>query len=262
MADTPPPTLDEVIAEIEEQAEQASSELSWFSLQAVRRAVAPMESTVDALLTRLVNGVPESGLDALITKIKERRRNLPLTSEIYTEVVGVSKQILTFGAAGFAFSLGFADKVSLLPANVQRWIVILGIFYLELLATSIFVLLLYILQARYRYPFLEFAKIGNTWPFFYYSSISDETPRWPIDTAGMRMRAATLYAKDLTKFADRVISEQPREQLRVELQQYFLLIAFMGYVHQFSIRLTNTFLYGLTGSMTSLLVLIVLWSRT
>lgn len=249
-----PNDIDVALNELQKLSSEASAKLNWFSRLVGTSFVERIEDIVGPCLDRLVANVSESELSKIIERVKDRRDKLPVTSEIYSEVVGVCKQILTFGAAGFALSLGFADKVIHLPSSIQRLIVVLGIFYLELIATSIIVLLLYLIQARFRYPFLNFARIGNAWPFFYYGSISDEVPRSPLQLAPIKIRGMTLYGADLMRFAKNAVLESPRQQLKMELQQYFLLMSFMGYVHQFSLRLTNIFLYGVTASVVSLLI--------
>jgi hypothetical protein len=129
----------------------------------------------------------------------------------------------------------------LLPGGLQKAIVIAGIVYFELVLVSLLVLFFYLLQARFRYPFLSFERISNTWPWFYYASVSPEVPRAPVQTPRERFLAACLYGKDLVRFANNAVGETEQEELRVEIQQYFLLLAYQGYVHQFSLRLTNIF---------------------
>jgi hypothetical protein len=72
-----------------------------------------------------------------------------------------------------------------------------------------------------------------------------------------RLQGSELYAKDMLRFTSRCLGEDKREQLRIELQQYYLLIAYQGYVHQFGLRLANTFLYGFVGSIVAALALTV-----
>jgi hypothetical protein len=117
-------------------------------------------------------------------------------------------------------------------------------------------LILYVLQARFRYPFLYFKNIGNAWPYFYYASISAETPRLLFPTRASHQAGGVLYGEDFVRFARHSIEETPAERARVELQQYFLLLAYQGYVNQFSLRLANWFLYGLVGVLLSTLVIV------
>jgi hypothetical protein len=216
-----------------------------------------IETTTDALLERMI-GAAEEPSD-IVDRLRARRSNLSLTSDINSEIVGVCKQILTFGAAGFGLSVGFSDKLVLLHPNLQKSIVITGISYLELMMVSIVVLIYYLLQARFRYPFLHFRLIGNAWPYFYYASISPEVPRSPLQLPGTVRKGAKFYATDLIHFADRTIFESKPHELRNELQQYFLLLSFQGYLNQFSLKLTNLFLYGLIGTGATTVAL-ALWA--
>lgn len=165
------------------------------------------------------------------------------------------RNISTSFSMVLGLTVGFADKIKLLAPALQKGIVIAGIVYFELVLVSLLVLFWYLLQARFRYPFLHFQQIGNTWPWFYYASISAGVSRWPIQFPRQLFRSGVLYAEDLVRFADRVVSENETEELRLELQQYFLLLSYQGYVNQFSLRLTNLFFYGFAGSLASGLIL-------
>jgi hypothetical protein len=112
------------------------------------------------------------------------------------------------------------------------------------------------LQARFRYPSLYFENIGNAWPFFYYATITP-VARAPIQSASQRFVAAAAYAKDFASFSERVLKEEPKERLRAELQQYFLLMSYQGYVHQFSLRLASIFIYGFTGAVCTAVLMFV-----
>ncbi len=217
-----------------------------------------VETEADGALERLIAGLSECEADSVAKAITDRRSKLEVGSDITDQVVGISKQILAFGIAGLALTVGFADKVRMFSVITQKFLAIGGILYIELVLVSLLVLALYMLQAHFRYPFLYFKRIGNAWPWFYYASISDDVPRNPIQTTKARARAAKLYAIDMLQFAQRALGERPKARLRVEVQQYFLLLAYQGYVNQFSVRLTNLFCYGFAGSFASALVLAVL----
>jgi len=87
--------------------------------------------------------------------------------------------------------------------------------------------------------------------------VSPDVPRWPVQFPRQVFRGASLYAQDLARFADRVVKETDQEELRLELQQYFLLLAFQGYVNQFSLRMTNLFFYGISGVLITLITLAI-----
>jgi len=200
-------------------------------------------------------------IPTMINVIKERREKLALSSSSTDQVVGICKQILAFGAAGLALSVGFSDKIHTFGIRVQQLIALTGIFYVELVLLSLVVLVWYLLQAHFRYPFLYFKKIGNAWPYFYYSSISRDVGRSPVQDATIRAEAGFSYAEDFVKFSDACLKETPKDRLRAELQQYFVLISYQGYVQQFALRLSNIFFYGFVGAVLSSL-LIGVWSVT
>jgi hypothetical protein len=180
-----------------------------------------IEEVVDEFIESSIQGIPNDATD-LLNVIKDRRARLSLSSGITSQIVGICQQILAFGAAGLALTVGFIDKVRQFSIPVQKLLAIIGIFYAELVLISLLVLIWYMLQARFRYPYLYFDQIGNAWPFFYYALITPVS-RWPIQFAKQRFNAATSYAKDFVKFTAKTLQETPKERLRDELQQYFLL---------------------------------------
>ena len=250
-----PSKQDLALADIEKAYEAKASAVPWFKAPDYVSLFADIEKVAETFLVDVTDSATDP--ESLTERIRKRRSFLSLASDINTEVVGVCKQVLAFGAAGLGLSIGFADKLALLSVGQQKAIVIAGIVYSELVLVSLLVLFFYLLQARFRYPFLSFERIGNTWPWFYYASISPEVPRAPLQTPRQRLVAARLYASDLVRFANKVVAETKKEELRIEIQQYFLLLAYQGYVHQFSLRLTNIFFCGVAGSMCTGLVLIV-----
>jgi hypothetical protein len=217
-----------------------------------------IDDASDALISGLLSGLPKDKRNEMLVRIRERRDKLPLSSEITNQVISVCGTLLGFGAAGVGLSVGFADKIRQLPVLAQKIIVAAGIVYLELAIVSLIVLVMYMIQARFRYPFLYLQKIGNTWPFFYYATISSEVSRAPIQTGTQLLSAARHYADDFVTFTKKAVAETCEDELRNELQQYYLLIAYQGYVNQFSLRLTNLFFYGLVGSMAGGLLLVAL----
>jgi hypothetical protein len=253
-ASPPPPSKQDLaIAEIEKACQAKVGAVPWLMPPDYSTLFADIEKTAEAFLVDLTQTSADP--KCLTERIRKRRSALSLASDINTEVVGICKQVLAFGAAGLGLSLGFADKLVLLPVGLQKAIVIGGIVYFELVLVSLLVLFFYLLQARFRYPFLSFEHIGNTWPWFYYASVTPEVPRAPLQSPRKRFLAACLYAKDLVRFASRAVAETDKEELRVEIQQYFLLLAYQGYVHQFSLRLTNIFFCGVVGSISTGLLL-------
>jgi hypothetical protein len=217
----------------------------------------PIDSLVDQIVRDILSGVPENEIDKTIERIKGRRDKLSLSSGIKDKIVSICQQILAFGAAGVALTVGFIDKVRLFSPTVQKSLAIVGIFYSELILLSLLVLIWYLLQARFRFPYLYFEKTGNAWPFFYYASIT-QVARAPLQLPKTRFAASVAYGKDFVRFAKRIVTESPRDRLRAELQQYFLLMSYQAYVHQFSLRLANLFMYGFIGSVLTAVIMFIL----
>jgi hypothetical protein len=212
-----------------------------------------VDKYVDQAIHEAVTNPPaghEAKVKSYIELVRYRREKVPLRTDITDEILSISQQILGFGAAGLALAVGFLDKVRTFSVPVQKAIAVAGIFYLELIGLSLTVLVWYMLQAHFRYPFLYFKKIGNASPYFYYTSISP-VPRKPIQSGRTRFVAASSYAKDFLRFAHSTLVETDERLLRNELQQYFLLMAYSAYVQQFSQRLTNIFFYGFVGAIAS-----------
>lgn len=257
-SDAAPKSLESVLAEIEAKFASLSEQpaLRHDGASIYLRGV---EDIVDPYINGILADLPDNKKTSdLIELVRKRRSVLFLSSGMKPEIVGICKQVLSFGVAGLALSLGFADKFRYLPPAVQKAVIIGGIFYIDMLILSLLVLILYTMQARFRYPFLYFFRIGNTWPAFYYGSISSDVPRSAIQTLRQHLKGATRYAQDFVRFTHKLIHETEQETLRTELQQYFLLLAYSGYVHQFSLRLGNLFVYGIAWSLCTSVALVIL----
>ncbi|HLZ42703.1 MAG TPA: hypothetical protein VKQ11_17175 [Candidatus Sulfotelmatobacter sp.] len=229
-----------------------------------------IEDVVDQFVDKSIHGAVTNAtsgaldpdrLKSYMEIARYRREKVPLKTDITDQIISICQQILGFGAAGLALAVGFLDKVKAFSVPLQKAIAVAGIFYFELIGLSLTVLVWYMLQAHFRYPFLYFKKIGNAPPYFYYASITP-VPRSPIQFAKSRFLAASSYAKDFLKFTQVAFTETDEQRLRDEFQQYFLLMAYSGYVQQFSQRLTNVFFYGLFGAITSALAFAIAIAAT
>ncbi len=111
--------------------------------------------------------------------------------------------------------------------------------------------------------------MGNAIPYFYYRAMSANIPYWFFQTKDNKMKAIEIYLNDLKKFTKYTVesvgdaqneeSENNlnalKRQAKDELQQYFLLISYQGYVNQYEVRINNYFIYGIVGSVASLIIL-------
>lgn len=248
-----------------------SEELARSTIEAVEQAYAKSPrgepwkrflSRIDSLssdtLANIMDCVEDAEISEVVNRIRQRRSLLETDTNITDQIVGISKQVLAFGAGFLTIGLVLSDKALSLPILPRRILFLGGAFYLQLVFVAVFVLIMYTLQARFRYPFLSMPKIGNAWPFFYYAAISPGTPRTEIQTHGARKLGGARYAEDLLRFSSNVVSETERDMLRNELQQYFVLMAYQAYNNQFSLRLTNAFIYLIVGATVSTVLLSIL----
>ena len=243
-----------------------------------------IESNTEDEINALLAVLGEQQLDTLIETIRVRRGLVDTSAAYGNEVVSTSKQILAFGGAGIGLVAAVAPKLSDLAPSFLKVVGLAALFYVNLTGLSLFTILRFIWVSRFRYPFLYLRKIGNTIPFFYYQAISPQVPRSMLQTADEKCSAVELYAADFLQFAKHLIPNSPtqpvavpnsqqkqtpigqietpdirlkRQVARDELQQYFLLISYQGYVNQFEVRMNNQFFYGLSASIACIVVLAI-----
>ena len=114
-----------------------------------------IENIVEPELDKLTSGLDGDHSDQLVERIANRREKLPLESGTVSLITGICQQVLAFGAAGLALALGFADKLENLSLHIQQLLLTLGVLYASLILVSLVVLVLYVMQARFRYPFIS-----------------------------------------------------------------------------------------------------------
>lgn len=243
----------------------------------------PAAAEIDAALSKL----SLQQLEVLKTVIRDHRSLLVTNAAYGNEIIAISKQILAFGGAGIGLAVAFSQRFAEMPPAALRIAGVVAIFYGNLILLSLYTIFIFVWQSRFRYPFLYFRQIGNAFPFFYYQSISPDTPRAIFQSADQKMMAAQLYATDLIKFlryhvekyvpasaapapaavgsgngANGEDAKVKRHLIRDELQQYFLILSYQGYVNQYEVKMNNQFLYGLIGSaISALAIAAVIWFR-
>ncbi len=242
----------QILARIDSLSRDLGKSIHWWSSDWPVTFSAIEDAVDEYLRTRLQ---PLTCPKEMMERIKDRRSKLSLSSGITAPIVGICQQILAFGAAGIALTVGFIDKVETFSPIVQKFLAAFGIFYVELIVLSLLVLIQYMLQARFRYPSIYFEKIGNAWPYFYYSKIT-QVSRNPMQGSKTRFDASVAYARDLVNFSEMVLGESDAERLRAELQQYFLLMSYQAYVHQFAVLLGRLFMYGFIAAVATLLLMV------
>jgi hypothetical protein len=215
-----------------------------------------LEQEVSEYIDQGIQDLCDEGenLEEMRKEIADRRDRLDLTSGITDEIIGISKRVLGFGVAGGGLVLAFYGNVGV---NIyqNQYLISLAVFLSEISLSSLIVLIMHIYYQRYRYPFLRSREIGNAWQYYYYSALEDESIRH-IAKMPSSDKEMMQYMKNYIKFFDRIKSESEKQKLRGEIQQYFLLLYYQAYSNQFTIRLTNTFIYGFTASLISLLAML------
>jgi hypothetical protein len=247
-------------------------------------ALNEIEDSTNSEIERLLQTLPKKELDELLTTIRARRGLLSVGAAYGNEVIATAKQILAFGGAGIGLAAAFLQKLTEVPPSILKGVALVALFYGNLILLSLYIIFSFAWQARFRYPFLYFTRIGNTVPFFYYQAISPDTPRSMFQSGATKETAARLYAADFVRFVRHHIPtlisgqdvtgqivdtstkesarlEAKRRVVRDEIQQYFLILSYQGYINQYEVRMNNDFLYGLIGATVGAVALgIVMFS--
>src|SRR4051812_38217699 len=100
-----------VISDIESEYRRIAPRISFRRKGEASAYVDQLEERTDLYVSAVIDQIPEAKRGPLIQLIRKRRSALFLNSGITSEIVGICKQILSFGAAGLALSLGFADRL-------------------------------------------------------------------------------------------------------------------------------------------------------
>ena len=245
-------------------------------------ALHEIEGNADSEIEAILRALSKEELDDLLTTIRARRGLLSVGAAYGNEVVATAKQILAFGGAGIGLAAAFFQRLTEVPPLILKSVAVVALFYGNLILLSLYIIFSFAWQARFRYPFLYFTRIGNTVPFFYYQAISPDTPRSMFQDGPTKEIAARLYAADFVRFvryhipalvSDQNVStdttvdtstkestslEATRRVVRDEIQQYFLILSYQGYVNQYEVRMNNDFLYGLIGAAVAAVALGIL----
>lgn len=234
---------------------QASLASAWIRGDAYACRLTELEEKVSNEIDDLLSQMHVRDLESVLQTLRERRSQLPIQPEFTPEVVGISKQILAFGAAGIGLVVAFAPRLTELSDVWLKSLSIVGLVYLNLMVSSLLVLGWFFIQARSRYPFLFLRKLGNTIPLFYYETLDRET-RWkPVYGNHHLLKANEAYVRSLKSFIEYSLGEDLRKRTRNELQQYFLLIVYQGYLDQYELQLVNLFLYTTFSGLASVFIL-------
>jgi len=213
---------------------------------------------IDKQLSRFDSGSPEGkkSLEIFIERLADRRKNLHIKPEFTPQVVGVCQQILAFGMAGLGLIVAFWSRLTDLAPFWQAVAKTGFLISLNLTGIAFAVLIWFFVQARSRYPFLFLERFGNAVPFFYYETLRRRWRYSPLLTRRGIARTNRDYLSDFAGFTETLIDEDKdlTKRARYELQQYFLLIAYQGYLDQYEMQLEHLFLYCSIAGVSSAVV--------
>lgn len=216
------------------------------------------ERLIERQLARFSSDTEEGKkiLVAFVDRSSERRKNLHIKPEFTPQVVAVCQQILSFGMAGLGLVVAFWAKLVDIAPFWQAVIKTASVISLNLTAVSFFVLVWFFVQARSRYPFLFLERLGNATPFFYYETLSRRWHYRPLSTTYQILEANRRYLSDFGTFAQKLVDEDKSllQRAKYELQQYYLLIVYQGFLDQFEMQLEHIFLYGSVAGVLSAVV--------
>jgi hypothetical protein len=215
----------------------------------IRRQLARFDTTSDIGKCRLAT---------FIQRVSDRRNALHIKPEFTPEVVGVCKQIVAFGAALLGLAIAFFPRLTDVAPFWQSVVGAAALLTVNLTGIALFVLVWFFVQARSRYPFLYLERMGNAMPFFYYQTLDRHRSYKPLPSTKGILSANRFFLTDLRKFARNLVDEDEDvlTRARHELQQYYLLIVYQGYLDQYEMQLVHIFVYA---SLASLLSILIVW---
>jgi hypothetical protein len=220
----------------------------------IRQRESDIGAEIDRWIRRARSGSLDEGLKELIDKIRARRSLLSIKPEFTPEVVGIAKQIIAFGGAGFAFVLGLSQLRSAGTISANNVIFFLTLLYVNITAVSMCILIWFFFQARTRYPWLYLDRLGNSNQYFYYNAVPLNYNYRPFYLRRADEKLAqdlNVFLDSLSEFANRSIRETRIEELKNEIIQYHLLIFYQGYLDQYEQQLSHIALYGFLGSLVA-----------
>jgi hypothetical protein len=192
---------------------------------------------------------PAAELSTLRSEIKEMIEFVTKRSEAADaerfKYLQSSLQIIGFVLVFSSFALAGLDKtITWSPGALG---VGLSLFYPLVVAMvgAVLIVVTYFAQARFRYPFVYYKQLGNSWRWFYYGNISADTPEGEFfyRNAQYQRRYATNYASDLERYVKRYVGDPLPQQIVDDLRQLFLLMSHDRYKQKFKQHLVHAALY-------------------
>ena len=207
---------------------------------------------VDAALQELVRQLrarPAEELAALRKDVKEMidfvtRRSDAADGERF-KYLQSSLQVIGFILVIFGLALSGLDKTTAWSPIVLASLVSVGFALVVAGLGSLVIVVMYFAQARFRYPFVYYSQLGNSWRWFYYGNVDPETPEGEFfyRNRDYQQRYARAYATDLERYLSRYIRDPLPEQIISDLRQLFLLIEHDRYKQRFKQHMVHAALY-------------------
>lgn len=156
-----------------------------------------------------------------------------------------SLQIIGFILVVFSLVITGLDKAADWSRPAVVVLLSLGLSLVVAVFGALAVIVMYFAQARFRYPFIYYRQLGNSWRWFYYGNIKSDTPEGEFayrNQAYQRLYAMN-YAADLEEYATRYIRDQLHRQVVDDLRQLFLLMEHDRYKQRFKQHMVHASLY-------------------
>lgn len=196
-----------------------------------------------------LNGRPAAELITLRDEVKDMiefvtKRSEAADSERF-KYLQSSLQIIGFVLVIFSLALTGLDKTTAWSPRVLG--ITLSVSYPLVVALfgAVFVVVTYFAQARFRYPFVYYRQLGNSWRWFYYGNIRNDTPEGEFfyRSREYQRRYASNYADDLERYIRRYVGDSLSQQIVDDLRQLFLLMSHDRYKQKFKQHLVHAALY-------------------
>jgi len=161
----------------------------------------------------------------------------------------VAAVALAFLAGAIALFLASIIK----DIKVEEWVLFLRLAALALFGTSIVTLILYARQINFAYPFIE---VTRTWRWFYHYAISKDykPPFHTYDSKSQRRKLQRLHLENMLSYAEKTVKMTPKEELKQDLEQLFLVIVNEKYKNAQLSHLRTVVTWGL---ILTVLILVI-----
>ncbi|MCJ7547957.1 MAG: hypothetical protein MUP30_14265 [Deltaproteobacteria bacterium] len=198
----------------------------------------------------LFGKIPSKGIDKKIEEvdflINHIDNRIHYTETRITRTVTFSVTLIGIGMAFFAAII-----------NLKEFSLYLGLITSgSMILTGLIATLIHIFQVNPNYPF---KALPNDWKWFYPRIVDNEyKPKaFVYEQEKAYFKKRLLHINGLNKYAQKVIDETPRERLKIDIQQLYLLHVNEKYKNYFLTTLRKVLNVGLTVVLISLIILLL-----